>query len=154
MCGIIAVLRSPSTRAVPSGPDLTARLDAALASLEQGDDPATLAELVAAAANEVAEVDAALHGVPGVQALLQRPSLAGELEHRLDAIRTRSAAIESALDAGSPTLDGATLERVNAALLALKDGVWAVSRDRLRTAEAVAAPPAAARAAPAAAGSP
>ena len=139
MCGIIAVLRSPSRRAVPSGPDLTARLDAAVAALEQAAEPATLAELVAAAANEIAAVDTALHGVPGVQALLERPSLAGEIEHRLDAVRDRSGAIEAALDAGALDLDGAGLERVNAALLLLKDGVWAVSRDRLRTAEAVAA---------------
>ena len=139
MCGIIAVLRSPSSRAVPSGAELTARLDAAIASIEQAGDVATLAELVAAAANEVAAVDAALHGVPGVQALLQQPTLAADVEARLEEIRTRSASIEATLDGGTLELDGATLERVNAALLALKDAVWAVGRDRLRTAEAVGA---------------
>ena len=137
MCGIIAVLRSPSSRAVPSGPELLARLDAAVASLDRATDGATLAELVSAAANEAAAVDTALHGVPGVQALLQQPSLAGDVEERLEQIRARSTSLESSLDGGELELDSATLERVNAALLALKDAVWALGRDRLRTAAAV-----------------
>ena len=49
-------------------------------------------------------------------------------------------AIEAGLDAdGADTADGlAQLEAVNAAVIRLKDAVWAVSEDRVRTARAVA----------------
>src|SRR4051812_8311029 len=138
MCGIIAVLRSRSSRPVPDGSELLERLDRAVASLEAAaGERATMAELVLASAHEVSEVDAALHGVPGVQALLRQADLADAIETRVDAIASRSASLEKALDAGEITLSGDDLERVNAALLALKDAVWAIARDRLRTARAV-----------------
>ncbi len=139
MCGIIAVLRQRSTRGVPDGAELVAGLARAAASLA---DPGTAAELAAAvrvAADEVAVVDAQLHGVAGVRALMATDSLAGDLEAQLDIIRTRAAAVEAALDAGDIAVDGDDIERVNAALLALKDGLWAIGRDRLRTAREVSA---------------
>src|SRR4051812_16866611 len=140
MCGIIAVLRSRSSRPVPNGSDLLERLDRAIASLEAAaGERTTMAELVLAAANEVGAVDTALHGVPGVQALLQQADLADAVEARVTAISGASGSMEKALDAGEITLAGDELERVNAALLALKDAVWAIARDRLRTARAVGA---------------
>src|SRR4051794_11198107 len=138
MCGIIAVLRSKGSRAVPNGADLLERLDRAVASLESAaGERTTMAELVLAAANEVGSVDAELHGLPGVQALLQQADLGDGIETRVDAVASRSASLEKALDAGEITLSGDDLERVNAAVLALKDAVWAIARDRLRTARAV-----------------
>jgi glucosamine--fructose-6-phosphate aminotransferase (isomerizing) len=139
MCGIIAVLRSRSSRPVPVGTDLLEQLDRALASLEAAAEGTTMAELVLAASHEVGSVDRALHGVPGVQALLQQADLADAIDVRVSAISGRAAQLEKALDAGDLTLSGDALERVNAALLALKDGVWAIARDRLRTAREVAA---------------
>src|SRR5436190_2209886 len=140
MCGIIAVLRSRSSRPTPEGAELLERLDRAIASLEAAAaERTTMAELVLAAANEVSEVDTALHGVPGVRALLQQADLTDAIEGRMDAISATSGSLEKALDAGEITLPGTDLERVNAALLALKDGVWAIARDRLRTARAVGA---------------
>jgi glucosamine--fructose-6-phosphate aminotransferase (isomerizing) len=136
MCGIIAVLRTRSSRSVPSGAGLTARLDAAVDAL-MATDPSNLSVRVREASGHVADVDLELHGVPGVLALLQESSLAAELSQRLTTLRTRGASLEQALDAGELSLDGAALEEVNAALLALKDGVWGIERDRLRTAEAV-----------------
>src|SRR3954447_11286206 len=138
MCGIIAVLRARSSRPVPAAADLLERLDRGVASLEAAaGERTTMAELVLAAAHEVSEVDTALHGVPGVQALLQQADLADAIEGRMDVVSAISGSLEKALDAGEITLSGADLERVNAALLALKDAVWAIARDRLRTARAV-----------------
>ena len=79
-----------SSRPVPDGPDLLEQLDRAIASLEAAaGERATMAELVLAAADEVGSVDAALRGVPGVQALLQQADLADAVEARVDAISDR-----------------------------------------------------------------
>ncbi|MEA3075905.1 MAG: hypothetical protein QOF60_813 [Actinomycetota bacterium] len=126
MCGIIAVLRRRSSRPAPHGDELLALLDAAVSASD-----------LAQAAAKVVEVDALLRGVPGVQALLRSPGLAEAIEGRLDRLIGRQREVEGALDAG--TLPGAEVERTNAALVALKDGVWAVGRDRLRTAREVEA---------------
>ncbi|HET9444320.1 MAG TPA: SIS domain-containing protein [Acidimicrobiales bacterium] len=149
MCGIIAVLRRRSTRPAPGRDGLLADLDEALAALVDGDDdgsPARVAAGLATAADLTAGVDHALRGVPGLQALLGDAGLAGALEERLARLQGRVDAVEAALDAGRMAVTGDVLEALNGALVALKDGVWAVGRDRLRTARAVAAfvlPPAA-----------
>src|SRR4051794_20131662 len=131
MCGIIAVLRRPSTRAVPDGSGLLADLDGAWGLLTAG--PARLAE----AAGRVAAVDRALRGVPGVIALLGDRQLATDTAERLTRFEGWIKSTEADLDAGRLGLSGRTLEDVNAALVALKDAVWAVGHDRLRTAAAV-----------------
>ncbi|MFM7059657.1 MAG: hypothetical protein ACKOZL_00495, partial [Actinomycetes bacterium] len=71
MCGIIAVLRRPSDRALPDLPGLAAalltargHLEAALAAAEAGDGAAAAVGL-RDAAEHAAAVDGALHGVPG-----------------------------------------------------------------------------------------
>jgi glucosamine--fructose-6-phosphate aminotransferase (isomerizing) len=141
MCGIIAVLRSRSTRPAPDAAELLAGLDRAVAALAPtgAEDHARLAADVRTAADEIAAVDTLLHGVPGVRALVETPSLGGDVQARLDEVAARSGAVERRLDAGEVALEGDELEAVNAALLALKDAVWAVGRDRLRTAREVAA---------------
>src|SRR5256885_17059845 len=135
MCGIIAVVRRPSTRAVPSPDPLLADLDGAWDLLGAG--PARLAE----AAGRVAAVDRALRGVPGVRALIDNPTLAKETADRVARFERWITATETDLDAGrtGAGITGSALEDVNAALVALKDAVWALGHDRLRTAEAVAA---------------
>ncbi len=137
MCGIIAVLRQRSTRVAPSGSDLTDGLAVAAAHLAGAGDPTTLADDVASAARALAGVDALLRGVPGVQALLSEGNVADAIEARLDDIRARSLELERDLDAGTLEVDDDDLERVNASLLSLKDAIWGIARDRLRTARAV-----------------
>jgi len=138
VCGIIAVLRQRSSRPVPDGAELIAGLQRAGAALAEVSSADGLAGRVRAAAGEVAVVDALLRGVPGVRALTAAPSLADDLEAALDVVRIRSGELERRLDAGEVPLEADELEAVNAALLALKDGLWAVGRDRLRTAREVA----------------
>jgi glucosamine--fructose-6-phosphate aminotransferase (isomerizing) len=131
MCGIVAVLRRPASRRPPAADDLLRPLYAAVAAAA---DPASLTY----AADWVREVDRALRGVPGVAALLAAPELAKDIEARVGEVEDEIRRIEAWLDAEDRGLATAELEAVNAAIVRLKDGVWAIRHDRLRTAHAVA----------------
>ncbi|HEY2428132.1 MAG TPA: glucosamine-6-phosphate synthase, partial [Acidimicrobiales bacterium] len=131
MCGVIAVLRRHSTRPEPDGAALLAALDAALEALGRG------FEGVAGAAAAAGDVDRALRGVPGTAALVGDQALASAIGERAARLDARIATLEATLDAGPLDLGGRPVEEVNAALVACKDAVWAVGRDRLRTAAAV-----------------
>jgi glucosamine--fructose-6-phosphate aminotransferase (isomerizing) len=131
MCGIIAVLRRPPTRRPPEPADVLARLDGATAALDAGAD----AQALHRAADELAAVNHMLGGVPGVLALLQHQTLADDVAARAAQIEHRISAIEQRLDAGDLPAD----EWVNEGIVAAKDALWAISRDRLRTAGEVRA---------------
>ena len=127
MCGIVAIVSRPSQRQVPATSDLLALFDRAVAAVSLTD-----------AAAIVAEADRLLHGVPGTLALAGRHELVAGITARLDQIDGRVAAREHELEAevGMPPDD---IEAANTELLAIRDAAWAVRRDRLRTADAVAA---------------
>ena len=133
MCGVIGVLRRRSSRPEPDGTALLAALDRAVSDLASG-----VAGLEAATA-EVTAVDAALRGASGVALLVGDQRLAAALADRVAELEAALTTLEAALDAGAADLARQPLEQVNAALIACKDAVWAVGRDRLRTAAAVAA---------------
>ena len=132
MCGVIAVLRRRSTRALPDGSELVAALDRAVVHLSVG--AAGLGSL----AEEASAVDRALRGVPGAELLVGDPDLAAALSTRVAHLEAGLLALEAGLDAGTVDLGGVALEAVNAAAVAAKDAVWAIGHDRLRTAAAVA----------------
>ncbi|HEX6311092.1 MAG TPA: SIS domain-containing protein [Acidimicrobiia bacterium] len=137
MCGIVAVVRRPSERAVPNASELAGGLEAARSALEQAD----LAAL-AAAAERIEAVDAELRGTPGVRCLLEDRAGFVAIEHHAEALRLALERLESDLDAGNDAGGVAGVapgdwETVNAAMVRLRDAVWAVARDRLRTAVAV-----------------
>ncbi|MFZ9481954.1 MAG: SIS domain-containing protein [Ilumatobacteraceae bacterium] len=126
MCGIVAILSRPAGRPVPEAEAIIGLLDAAVAA----DD-------ISAAATLAAEVDQLLHGVPGVRALLGRPDLRASVEARLDRLDERVRRAELDLEAA----EGLTPEQIEVdgtRLMALRDPVWALRRDRLRTVDAVA----------------
>jgi glutamine---fructose-6-phosphate transaminase (isomerizing) len=132
MCGIVAILRRPSSRSQPSPGELVDRLEAALAALDgPPGEPA-----LAAAAEAVEEVDRLLRGVPGLLALAGNAALPASVDARAAAVEQRVSAIEAALDEGAADLSEAGQEAVNAAIVRLKDATWAVRRDRLRKARA------------------
>jgi glucosamine--fructose-6-phosphate aminotransferase (isomerizing) len=142
MCGIVGVVRRRATRPVPDAAGLVRELDRALAAFAAGDRTASR-ELVAglqAVAVAVEAVDDALRGVPGVRALLGDPQSALLVQDRIERLTGRFDALEHELDDGlGSTLAASSLEVVNAALVRARDAVWAVGRDRLRTAWEVAA---------------
>jgi glucosamine--fructose-6-phosphate aminotransferase (isomerizing) len=144
MCGIVGVVRRRARRAVPDSRDVQHALERALLSLEGS---GSLAERLTATAAAVEAVDRELRGAPGLRTLLGDPQGTLVIADRVDQLWARLDAIEAALDDAPGATLGATgdgfsaseLERVNAALVRVRDAAWAVSRDRLRTARAVAA---------------
>lgn len=135
MCGIIAVLRRRSDRNPPASADVLALLQGAadeLADVPAADLASRLADLAARAE----ATDRLLRGTPGVRALIADRGLAAALGDGVEEICTALDQRERALDADGT--DARQLEQVNAAIIRLKDALWAVQRDRLRTARAVA----------------
>jgi glucosamine--fructose-6-phosphate aminotransferase (isomerizing) len=133
MCGVVGVLRRRSTVAPADPAELEAGLDAALGQLAGG--PAGLAG--AAAGFEA--LDGRLRGPAGVRVLIGRPDLAARLDGAMADARSAISGLEADLDAGRLGLTGAELEAANAAIVRLKDAVWAIASDRLRAAREVAA---------------
>ncbi len=147
MCGIIAVLRRPSSR--PS-PDLAsighrledgiARLGAAVAAFDgcAGSNDAELSAI----AELLEAVDLELRGPPGVACLLSLPVPQLDGVAQVSAYGATLAALaddlEAALDAGKGLGSPVQLEEVNAVLVRLRDVIWALGRDRPDTARAIA----------------
>ena len=140
MCGIIAVVRRPFTRATSKPQQVLERLDAGLAALSApATDLAAHADVLDRAAASIEEADRLLRGTPGVTCLLHHRALSVSANAILDSVGAEVLAFEQALDEGGAAIDLGRLERVNSALIRVKDAVWAVQRDRLPTAEKVRA---------------
>jgi glucosamine--fructose-6-phosphate aminotransferase (isomerizing) len=138
MCGIVGVVRRRATRAVPDPAGLVQQLAVALTGL--GDGGPSLVDRLTTAAGAVEAVDRELAGVPGVRALLGDPQATLVIGDRVEQLTGQLDMLEAELDGGiGATLDPSELERVNAALVRARDAVWAVGRDRLRTAREVGA---------------
>ncbi|CAN5791731.1 glutamine--fructose-6-phosphate transaminase (isomerizing) [soil metagenome] len=137
MCGIIAIVRRRSDRTPPTAEELLGLLEPAVASLA-GDHGADLARVLDTVAAQVEQADRLLRGTPGVHALVADRVLASTLATLLTTAAERLDAIEATLDAGAAPVDPRALEALNAALVRLKDATWAIRRDRLPTAAAVA----------------
>jgi glutamine---fructose-6-phosphate transaminase (isomerizing) len=133
VCGIIALVRGPGTRALPSPNDVVERLDAVQRRLQAASD---LVAAGRAAAGELAAVDRTLRDIGGVALLVRDRDTAVRAAATCGAIAEWVAAAEVRLDRAAADLDG-QVEAANAALLQLKDALWAVQRDRLPTAVGV-----------------
>ncbi|MCU1448464.1 MAG: glucosamine 6-phosphate synthetase, contains amidotransferase and phosphosugar isomerase domain [Acidimicrobiales bacterium] len=137
MCGIIAVLSRPATRAAPEPTWLTERVATAAGRVPAPGSPELHARL-AEAAELLEEADAALRGVPGVRTLVEHPGTVEALRAGVARVDQVVAALERWADSGTCPLAGPDLEAFNEGLIRVKDASWAVGRDRLTTAEAVA----------------
>ena len=150
MCGIVAILSRPGERPTPTDAAVLEALDDALSASSDESSPlasstnasGSLAVVLDAVAGHAAAADALLRGVPGVLALADRPALTLAVEARLDQldafVATREALVEEGQGTSGP-LETADIEETNAALVRAKDVLWALRRDRLRTAAAVSA---------------
>ncbi|NOX29460.1 MAG: SIS domain-containing protein [Actinobacteria bacterium] len=132
MCGIIGVVRRRDERPPLLGADV--RLLASEISSYLSTDVAFL-ERLTSASSAAHSLDLSLRSLPGVRCLVADPELVVELGRILDALSVEIEAIDAALDRGDAADRDA--EAVNAAMISLKDGVWALRRDRLRNAEAI-----------------
>ena len=133
MCGIIAVVRRPSTRAAPTSQSVL-DLVAGQATLIGSGPDAT--DAIAAVGTRLAEADALLRGVPGLRLLLAESSLGPALVHHCGELLAAVEQEEQRLEQDG-SLSTKQLEARNQALIAVRDGVWAITRDRLRAAEVV-----------------
>ncbi len=131
MCGIIAVIRRPATRPIPSPAEIIDLIDAASGALDHAGD---LARALGETAELLEQANAVLLGVPGLQCLLSDASMVSSISASVASIEERINEIERRLDA-----EGAqSLEATNAALVRLRDAAWSIVRDRVRTAREVA----------------
>ena len=133
MCGIIAVVRRPSTRATPTSQAVLDLVAGQAALFVPGPDAT---DTIAGVGARLAEADALLRGVPGLRLLLAEPSLGPALVHHCDELLAAVEQEEQRLEQDG-TLSTSQLEARNQALVAVRDGVWAITRDRLRAAEVV-----------------
>ncbi|MFM1871488.1 MAG: hypothetical protein RL398_910 [Planctomycetota bacterium] len=134
MCGIIAVLRRRSERAAPAIASALAAMASARAAFGKSPDVASLGKT----ADALLELDRLLRGTPGLWTLLQHPAERAQLAAAARELHLQVIAFEAALDARGAGADAdAAVEARNAALLRLKDALWAVRCDRLPHAEAV-----------------
>jgi glucosamine--fructose-6-phosphate aminotransferase (isomerizing) len=136
MCGIIAVLSRPATRPAPDGDWLAERV-ATAAGLVPDPNAGDLVPRLVDAAAVLEEIDRALRGVPGVQALVESPTTVDTLRNGVGKVDEGIAALERWADSPACTLGGEELEAFNEGVIRLKDASWAIGRDRLRTVEAV-----------------
>lgn len=127
MCGIVGIISRPPTRPVPTEQEILAAFDGAEAVSA---DPAR-------AATELATADRLLAGVPGALALIDRHELVVEIEARLTRLDEAITAFDADLDDAVVAPD--EVERRAAASIALRDVLWSIRHDRLRTAREVAA---------------
>ena len=132
------MVRRPPEGAPPELAPLLSSLDSVVARLAVGDADRHAA-LLNAAADEVGAVALTLRGPLGAGALIADPIAAVAFEHRAAELAERLLAIEARLDsaAGDETADADDIEARNAALIELKDAVWALRWDRLATARAI-----------------
>ncbi len=138
MCGIVAVMERSSTRTPPPLSEVEAALAEAQRALP-GNGDELLRERLQACAEHVERANELLRGVPGVMCLAGEPSAPDRLERLLSALDSGAEAVEASLDAGHADVVDERLELVNAALVRLRDALWAVRHDRLRTASAAVA---------------
>jgi glutamine---fructose-6-phosphate transaminase (isomerizing) len=151
MCGIVSVVRAPGARTTFDAETIVVALRRAsslLARIPSADDTA-LGETCEHVAAEIEAVDELLRSSDGVATLLWDPRLLAEVEGLGAALADRLAAdIEPRLDLAavgqapaasrSDIADPATLERTSGAVVRLKDALWAITQDRVRTVRAVA----------------
>lgn len=134
MCGIIAIVRRRTTRAMPDVGQLVAQITQALDGFPNP-GKTELDKGLTATADALASVDRELRGEAGLAAMLANPEMMGTAAETIDTIKTRIVEIEAYLESQGDALPA--LEAVNGALVQLKDAVWAIERDRLRAAREV-----------------
>jgi glucosamine--fructose-6-phosphate aminotransferase (isomerizing) len=138
MCGIVAIVRNPVPTKAPASDELLAPMEAAglsVAAVAGSVDAEGGAGALEAAAEQVRMVDGRLRPLGGIAVLVGDPALSARLAAAAGEIEQSIGAIETQLASGA--VDSSRLEAFNAGLQALKDAVWMVSRDRLRTATEV-----------------
>src|SRR6266496_3167629 len=151
MCGIIAVVRRPSDRQPPELAGLLDTVERVAAMIpsadpggggtprQAGDGWDATRSRLDEAGKALDGVDRELHGAAGLACLLADPDGRARLDRLAAGLERRVERLEAAIDAEAAAMPADALEAVNAALVGAKDGLWAIRRDRIASAAAVAA---------------
>jgi len=131
VCGIVAVVRRRTTREVPSKEQVLGIIVSANDSFPESSN-SDLSSSLNAVNDLLVDADKLLRGEAGVTALIQDDSLVSEIESLVGFIQEKIIGIETYLEINGESVEN--LEATNASLIAVKDSVWAISRDRLRAA--------------------
>ncbi|MBU6226626.1 MAG: SIS domain-containing protein [Acidobacteria bacterium] len=131
MCGIICVLSRKADRPAPERDEVLGALDGGRRLLELRD-----ASRVGEAARALATADTLLKGEPGVRALVGNRELVAGINAAVAAMLPMLAAIESDLEAAD---DAHAIEASAEGIAAVKDVLWSLRNDRLRTAREIEA---------------
>ncbi|MCY4280990.1 MAG: SIS domain-containing protein [Acidimicrobiaceae bacterium] len=144
MCGIVAVIGRASRRPAPEAADIEAPLRLAVSALrdlaadaERASTAPAVADLasgIAAAAEYLRRSDRLLAGTAGLRGVLAGKAVPEMVSSLLSEAQQQVQIVERCLDRSQHQ----RAEAVNSALVEVKDALWAVSHDRLRTFEAVA----------------
>jgi len=125
MCGIVGILSCPSHRHVPDAKDILSLLDSAVEVSSNLDSSAEFLE----------QVDQLLRGDAGILALAGNHSLASDILTRLNVLDEVVDVEEARID--EMHVDSLSLDQAVERASRVRDALWAIRRDRLRTADAV-----------------
>ncbi len=133
MCGIVGVVQGEADRATPDISEVLSALERAQASTSWLGAPDVIDRLHVCA-DHVEEADRLLRGLPGLLCLGSAPNSIPLVRSLIDGLWDEAEELESSLDSTGDL--GADVEDVNSALVRVKDAVWSVRLDRLRTVSA------------------
>ncbi len=136
MCGIIAVVRRRSSRPIPTLAEIRPLIENRAADLH-GRSLDEAEPILRVLATDLSTADGLLRGTSGLQLLLDDPAGADFIDEQLAGLDAALDGLEAELDQRA-TVDALDLESVNALLIAVRDAVWNIRRDRLRAATVVA----------------
>lgn len=125
MCGIIGVVSRPPTRPVPSPTTILGLFDRAVGAIGEP----------VAVTMAVAEANQLLRGLPGVVALAENRDLAVAITSRLDQLDSFVDRFDVEIEAQGHPVEN--VERLGTESIGLRDALWSVRHDRLRTAREV-----------------
>ncbi len=138
MCGIVAVISQSDDRP-PIAPELLAPVLAqATNELREITKPVAQMPLLRSAAEMTRSVDQRLRSLPGVHRLVNDPQTKAAVSSAVTALAEQLARIDALLDAPPSQAAEAVTETTDLAGR-LADSVFAIARDRLRTASAIVA---------------
>ena len=133
MCGIIAVLRGREYEENLSSERILPRFNSAVTFLQSTlEDHEDFSEQITQAGELLSEIEKELRTVPGIGMLVFDRSSALAIQGEILRANEALQAIDRRLDHLS--ID---LEQLNSCLLGVRDSMWAIERDHLRTAEAI-----------------
>lgn len=133
MCGVFGVLGGLSYRTPPTAQQIRELLQQATAAL---DGESNIGVGLERAAESLSLLNELLKGGPGVEGLFRESWIIEHLHHALRRIDSNVLAIEKKMDEGEYE-SMYDIELLNRSIVLLKDGIWAIDRDRLRTAREV-----------------